>query len=93
MRELQRARVETNMRKCEDCGRFVRLEDATVFVPYGGALDMEPPEPVTLCGDHTVDPRIVWRFDARSWAQRQRMIPVAHRGSADLHLPESKPPV
>lgn len=35
--------------KCEQCGRFIGYANYVTYTPYGGCLDVDPPDPAFEC--------------------------------------------
>ena len=71
--------------RCEQCGRFVGYANHVIYSPYGGCLDLDPPDPVFECLKCWDEQGEKWRrltYDI-SWTkpviirdgQRERFIP------------------
>lgn len=62
--------------RCNRCGRFMSIHDpdAVSYTPFGGVLDVDPPDPEYMCGK-------CWRsltLDEKTMEEETNWIPPHH---------------
>lgn len=79
--------------RCNHCGRFYRYEDGDQYTHFGGAADLEPPDPIFMCpacSKRDEDEQVARGYPDDAWmhsqsqrnaAKRLGFIAIAPRGA------------
>ena len=64
--------------RCSYCGKFINFEDpeAVVRTPYGGPLDLEPPDEEYICGKCWTNRANQNLVNEISWRKPMKLIDI-----------------